>query len=136
MIESTGGGHHLGDNERGNSNNEQALRKGEITLKAVKMSRIVGSAGQGANGSNEHNTPQASLMLETIEPMKGGDGAAAGQVSSTVTNGVAVHQGANGPNDAQMKLKIITTQIPQSLLIPTSNSSSANGTFRNIDGRG
>ena len=53
-------------------------RKGEITLKAVKMSRIVGSGGHqgGASGSSEHHhhmvqSPQAaaSLMLETIEPI-------------------------------------------------------------------
>ena len=72
LIESSG----RPSDERFNSN-EQVPRKGEITLKAVKMSRIVGSAGQGGSGSSEHHmvqSPQASLMLETIEPMKAGEG--------------------------------------------------------------
>ena len=48
LIESSGGP----SDERFNSN-EQA-RKGEITLKAVKMSRIVNS-GQGGSGNGEQH---------------------------------------------------------------------------------
>ena len=85
LIESSGGGRP--SDERFN-NTEQMLmtRKGEITLKAVKMSRIVNQNGQTTaasssgeqhlvyqHGANHHTGQQATSSLiattDSIEPI-------------------------------------------------------------------
>ena len=68
-------------------------------------------------------------MLETIEPLNINDNNGI-QMPATTTNGNG--QTASGLNDSQLKLKIITTQIPQSLLIPNSNSNN-NNTARTLE---
>ena len=55
-------------------------------------------------------SPQTSLMLETIEPMKVGEANGLNhhnQVPAGASNGVG--QATSSLNDSQMKLKIITT---------------------------
>ena len=95
------------------------MRKGEVTLKAVKMSRLI-QENQRLSSGEQILSPGKSkgVTSNSFHLHENGEFATSGEVILQKTGGKGT--GAHGLDDPSPKLKIITTQIPQSLLITSS----------------